>query len=407
MLPTVQIQTPPDVIDLGRGDPSLANLPLESIHESAKARLTGSDNSFLQYGTEQGDGYFRRALADFLTRGYGFDVPPETLFITNGISSALELTCTLFTQAGDTIFVEEPSYFLALKIFADHRLNVVALETDEDGLVPASLEEKLAGLRPRFLYLIPSFHNPSGHTLPQARRDRIVELAKQHNFLIVADEVYHFLNYGSPNAERPEGSRRSGLSQGKTFGTVGNSNYAPQTFKPFAFYTDSENIISLSSFSKILAPGLRLGWIQAHPNIIARFASCGLLDSGGGMNPFTSALVRGVVESGGLEKNIGRLRLIYQEQVAVMDEALRLHVPESVYQNPRGGYFFWVRFPSHVDTRELRQKASTFKVDFRPGALFSSRGELKNYMRLCFVHYEKEEIVEGITRLKECLLDTR
>lgn len=121
MLPTTQIQTPPDVIDLGRGDPSLSNLPLDLIHQSAQARLAGSDNSFLQYGTEQGDGYFRRALADFLTRGYGFDVQPESLFVTTGISTALDLTCTLFTQAGDTIFVEEPSYFLALKIFADHR----------------------------------------------------------------------------------------------------------------------------------------------------------------------------------------------------------------------------------------------------------------------------------------------
>ena len=373
MVPTVQIQTPPDVIDLGRGDPALANLPLDLIHASAHARLTGSDNSFLQYGTEQGDGYFRHVLAGFLTQGYGFTVPPENLFITNGISSALDLTCTLFAQAGDTIFVEEPSYFLALKIFADHRLNVVALETDENGLIPASLEEKLAVSRPRFLYLIPSFHNPSGHTLPQDRRDKIVELAKEHNFLILADEVYHFLNYGS------------------------------QVFKPFAFYTDSENVISLSSFSKILAPGLRLGWTQAHPKIIERFAACGLLDSGGGMNPFTSALLRGIVESGGLEKNIGKLRRIYQSQVSVMDEALRLHLPKTGYQIPQGGYFFWVRFPSHVDTRELRQKSPAFKVDFRPGPLFSSRGELTNYLRLCFVHYEAGQIQEGVLRLKACL----
>lgn len=373
MFPTVQIQTPPDVIDLGRGDPSLANLPLDLIHESARARLTGSDNSFLQYGTEQGDGYFRLALANFLTQGYGFDVQPENLFVTNGISSALDLICTLFTQAGDTIFVEEPSYFLALKIFSDHCLNVVALDTDEDGLVPASLEEKLAGSRPRFLYLIPSFHNPSGRSLPQSRRDRIVELAKADDFLIVADEVYHFLNYGS------------------------------QTFKPFAFHIDSANIISLGSFSKILAPGLRLGWLQAHPDIVRRFVTCGLLDSGGGMNPFTSALVRGLVESGGLEKNIGKLRYIYQEQVSAMDEALRLHLLEAVYQIPQGGYFFWVRFPDYIHTRELRKQAPAFKVDFRPGTLFSSRNGLQNYMRLCFVHYDKEKIREGVLRLQHCL----
>ena len=121
------------------------------------------------------------------------------------------------------------------------------------------------------------------------------------------------------------------------------------------------------------------------------------------MNPFTSALVRGVIESGGLEKNIGKLRQVYQEQLSAMDEALRLHLPFAVYEIPQGGYFFWLRFPNHVNTRELRKKAPAFKVDFRPGTLFSSRNGLENYMRLCFIHYEEDEIREGVLRLKECL----
>ena len=161
MLSTVQIQTPPDVIDLGRGDPSLAYLPLDMIRESALARLSASDNSFLQYGAEQGDRNFLVALANFLTSGYGFDVQPESLFITNGISKALDLICTLCTQAGDTIFVEEPSYFLALKIFEDHHLNVVIIETDENGLIPASLEEKLAESRPNSFISSRAFTTPA------------------------------------------------------------------------------------------------------------------------------------------------------------------------------------------------------------------------------------------------------
>src|SRR5258706_2167445 len=373
MLSTVQIQTPPDVIDLGRGDPSLAYLPLNLIRESAQARLMESDNSFLQYGAEQGDGHSLVALANFLTSGYDFDVQPENLFITNGISKALDLICTLCTQAGDTIFVEEPSYFLALNSFEDHGLTLVTIEPDETGLDPASLEEKLAESHPKFLYLIPSFHNPSGRTLSPERRDRLAQLAKEHDFLIVADEVYHFLKYGS------------------------------QIFKPLAFYPASESVISLGSFSKILAPGLRLGWLQAHPNIIKRFTSCGLMDSGGGMNPFTSAMVRGILESGGLEKNIGKLRQIYQNQASVMDEALRLHLPDAVYEIPQGGYFFWLSLPDPINTIELRKKAPAFKVDFRPGALFSSRNQLQNYMRLCFAHYDKAQIEEGILRLKECM----
>ena len=374
-LPTIQNQVAPGVIDLGLGDPPLSLLPLDLIREAAQTRLSQHDNSFLQYGVEQGDGNFRLVLADFLTKGYGFDVKPESLFVTNGISKALDLICTLFTQAGDTIFVEEPTYFLALKIFADHHLNVVSIDTDENGLVIESLEEKLAEFHPKFLYLIPTFQNPTGTTLSQERRDRLVKLAQKHNFIIAADEVYHLLSY----VQKPP--------------------------KSFAAYIDAENVISLGSFSKILAPGLRLGWLQAHPEKIKRFNTCGFLDSGGGLNPFTSAIVCGVIESGGLENNINKLIDIYRSRIHVMDSALRQHLPALEYSTPHGGYFFWLRLPEDIDAKELRKQAPEFKVDFRPGELFSSRGELKNYMRLCHVHYEEKEIEEGIMRLKQCLED--
>jgi 2-aminoadipate transaminase len=372
-LSTIQNQVAPDVIDLGLGDPPLSLLPLDLIRDAAQARLSQDDNSFLQYGAEQGDGNFRFALANFLTKGYGFKVNPEDLFVTNGISNALDLICTLFTQAGDTIFVEEPTYFLALKIFADHHLNVISVDTDENGLIIESLEEKLAEFHPKFLYLIPTFHNPTGATLSQERRDRLVQLAQEHDFIIAADEVYHLLSY---NQEPP---------------------------KSFAAYIDVENIISLGTFSKILAPGLRLGWLQAGAEKIKRFNTCGLLDSSGGLNPFTSAIVRGVIESGGLENNIHKLIDIYRSRIQVMDSSLRQHLPDTKYSVPQGGYFFWLRLPEDTDTKELRKKAPEFKVDFRPGSLFSGNGGLKNYIRLCFVHYEEKEIEEGITRLGQYL----
>lgn len=370
---TIQSPIPPDVIDLGLGDPPLSLLPLDLIREAAQARLSQNDNSFLQYGAEQGDGYFRIALADFLSKGYGFDVKPESLFVTNGVSKALDLICTLFTKAGDTIFVEEPTYFLALRIFSDHHLHVISVDTHENGLIIEALEEKLAEFRPKFLYLIPTFQNPTGGTLPLERRERLVELAQKHDFMVVADEVYHLLSY---TQEPP---------------------------KPFAAYIESENVISLGSFSKILAPGLRLGWLQAGPDKIRLFNTCGLLDSGGGLNPFTSAIVRGVIETGGLENNIKQLTDIYRSRLHVMNSSLRQHVPDVEYIVPGGGYFFWLRLPEEVDAKVLRQNASMFKVDFRPGTLFSSRGALKNSIRLCFVHYEEPEIEQGILRLRQCL----
>ena len=372
-LAVVQSQTSPGMIDLGLGDPSLSLLPLELIRAASEVRFAGKDPSFLQYGTEQGDAYFRLALAEFLGERYRFPVESDRLFVTNGVSNALDQICTLFTQPGDTIFVEEPSYFLALRIFTDHNLHVVSIQTDEDGLVIEALEDELARSQPKFLYLIPTFQNPTGMTLSQKRREGLVQLAQERNFMIVADEVYHFLNF---------------------------TDTSPQ---PFAAYTDIENIISLGSFSKILAPGLRLGWMQAHPQKIAQFVSCGLLDSGGGLNPFTSAIVRGVIESGDLKKNIDKLVLIYQARAKVMDSALKQYLPDVKYRLPQGGYFFWVNLPDQMDASVLQQKAEAFKVGFRPGARFSSQGGLSDYIRLCFVHYEPEEIEQGILRLKKCL----
>jgi len=372
-LQTVQNPIPAGFIDLGLGDPQLSLLPLEQIRAAAQARLSQNDPSLLQYGAEQGDGPFRVALAGFLSKGYGFPVDPRDLFVTNGVSGALVLICSLLTRPGDTIFVEEPTYFLALRIFADYGLRVVSIETDQDGIRPERLVEELSRSRPSFLYLIPTFQNPTGHTLTPERRERLVQIAGDHAFTIVADEVYHFLSYTSTPP------------------------------RPFAAYTATGNVIALGSFSKILAPGLRLGWLQAHPDRIRHFTDCGLMDSGGGLNPFTSAIVRGVIESGGLDSHIAMLKEIYGARVKVMDAALYHYLPQLTYTIARGGYFFWARLPDQVDASVLRQQARSFKVDFRPGIQFSSRGGLKNYLRIGFAFYAADDLVEGIKRLKQCL----
>ncbi len=304
---------------------------------------------------------------------YGTRVDPGLLFVTAGASSALDLICTLYTRPGDIIFVEEPSYFLALRIFEDHGLRAVPISMDDDGLRLDALDEKLAEFRPKFIYTIPTFQNPSGRTLSQARREKLVERAQRSNFLVVADEVYHFLPY---------------------------TQTPPLSFATFA--EDVEQVISVNSFSKILAPGLRLGWIQAHGAVIKRLAGSGLLDSGGGMNPFTSALVRGLIESGGLEKNITHLRMEYARRLNALDAALRQYLPAAEYTLPQGGFFFWVHLPG-VDAPELRRKAQGFNVDLRQGPLFSSRMGKQDHVRLSFCFYGPEAIEEGVKRLGDCL----
>jgi 2-aminoadipate transaminase len=200
----------------------------------------------------------------------------------------------------------------------------------------------LAQEQPKFLYTVPTFQNPGGFTLPEGRRDKLVQLSQEHDFIIAADEVYHFLNYSD------------------------------RQVKPFAAYADLETVISLGSFSKILAPGLRLGWLQAHPEVIKRLVTSGLLDSGGGLNPFTSAIVRELLEAGDLENNIASLIAAYRSRLAAMETALRRELPQAEFVTPEGGFFFWVRLPG-VDAEQLQQKALEVQVGFRPGVHFSSQ----------------------------------
>jgi DNA-binding transcriptional MocR family regulator len=366
-LTITQTNLSPDMIDLGLGN------PFEVLHQAAEAYFASGDPRSLQYGLEQGDGYLRRSLVNFLTTAYGTPVDPGHLFVTAGASSALDLICTLYSRPGDMIFVEEPSYFLALRIFEDHGLNVVSIPMDDDGLRLDALEGMLAETRPQFLYIIPTFQNPTGRTLSSARREKLVDWAQRYKFLIVADEVYHFLPY----------------------------NQAPP--KPFAaFSRDVEQVISVNSFSKILAPGLRLGWIQAHETVIMRLAGSGLLDSGGGMKPFVSAVVRELMDTGKLTENISLLRQEYAQRLGALDAALRQHLPTAEYVLPRGGFFFWVRLPD-MDTAALRRKAQSSNVDLRQGELFSSNKGMQDFMRLGFCSYASEEIEEGIKRLSGIL----
>lgn len=372
-LPITQINFRPGVIDLGMGNPDFDLLPISLLQKSAELYFASQDPRPLQYGIEKGDGYFRRSLAEFLSTKYGSNVDPSQLFITAGASSALDLLCTLYTQPGDVIFVEEPTYFLALRIFKDHGLEAVSIPMDAEGIDVDIVEQMLADFSPKFLYTIPVFQNPSGVSLAPGRREKLLKLAQRENFLVIADEAYQFLNY---------------------------SQSQPGSFAPDS--KDVEQIISVNSFSKILAPGLRLGWVQAHKKVITRLSSCGLLESGGGMNPYTSVLVRGLIDSGGLDENIANLHNTYSLRLEAMDSALQKYLPQSDYNKPEGGFFFWVKIPG-VNAAELRPSANEHKVDFRQGILFSSQLGMDEYLRLGFCFYDPENIVEGVLRLKICL----
>ena len=367
---TVQLNIPPEMIDFGVGQPSPGLLPLALMKEAAAHRLGSGDASLLAYGAEQGDGYFRLALARFLSAHYQVPVDFDDLFITAGASQGLDLICTLFSRPGDTIFVEEPSYFLALRIFADHGLNIVSLPMDAHGLIVDAVEEKLSRHKPAFLYTIPTFHNPSSVTLAADRRERLVQLSRQHQLLIVADEVYHLLSYAD----------------------------APPL--PLAGRIEGNPVLSLGSFSKIMAPGLRLGWIQGGAQLLHRFTGCGLLDSGGGLNPFTSGVMRSAIENGLLESQLTTLKTEYRRRKTALVNALRDNLPNAVrFVEPGGGFFIWLEFPAAVDTNQLLSAALEQNVGFLPGIKFSAHNGLKNFARLSFSYYDVAQLEEGARRL--------
>jgi DNA-binding transcriptional MocR family regulator len=363
------------MIDLGIGQPSPALLPVDALAEAADHCTRSPGRVLLSYGAEQGDPGFREALAVFLAGIYGGAVDPARLLVTNGASQAIDLVCTLFSRPGDSILVEEPTYFLARKIFADHALNPVALPMDDHGLVIEAVQEALDHVRPAFLYTIPTYHNPTSRCLSAARRDALARLSRDRGLTVIADEVYHPLAY----TETPP--------------------------PPLAAAIDSApDIVSIGSFSKILAPGLRLGWLQAAPAVIERIVRCGLLDSGGGLNPFTSGVVRSALEIGGVERTLGRLRQTYAARLKAMGAALRAHLPAGVrFVQPAGGFFIWLTLPEGTDTTAMRASAQGRNVDFMPGPRFSSADGLKNCLRLSFAYYDAPDLVRGVERLSDVL----
>jgi len=367
------------MLDLGLGDPAPELLPLEALGVSAGRFFAAGEAEALQYGAERGHPGLRRALAAFLAPRYGAAIDPEAMFICHGASGALALLCTLYTRPGDTVLVEEPTYFLALRIFADHGLRVKPLTMDAHGLdveaVAAALADPPAKGRVAMLYTVPTYQNPSGRTLPVERRARLAQLSHEHGFLLAADEVYHLLRYdGTESGGPPPGA--------------------------FSGYTQYTTVASIGSFSKILAPGLRAGWVIAHPETIARLAGCGLLDSGGGLAPLTGALLCDCVERGALGENVARLQRAYAARRDALHAALQQYAPQFQYSLPQGGFFFWLRLPG-ADTAALRPQARAAGVDFRPGERFSPRRALNEYLRAGFSFYDEERLAEAARRLGE------
>lgn len=375
-LPDVQYVLRPGIIELRSGHPDLALLPARGLLKAAQIVLEQEALNALSYGVEQGPGRLIRQLCSWLEAEEGQASPPRQMMITGGSSHALDMLCKLFTRPGDIALVQCPTYYLALRIMHDdHQLAFMPIPEDVDGMKVDALERTLSSLqrqgrKARLLYLVPTFNNPSGTTLNYERRQQLAKLARHHDLLVVEDDVYHQLWYDD----------------------------AP----PPSIYTlvPAGPLIRLGSFSKILAPGLRLGWMQAAPEIIERCVNSGVLESGGGVGQFTSHVVAAFIELGLLDQQIKILRKIYRRRRDILVNALKNHLPDAChFEKPGGGFFVWLKLPWGTDSLKLLPSAEAAGVSFVPGVRFHTDGRGQNHFRINFTMVSVEELEDGARRL--------
>ena len=378
-LPNVQLFLRPGVVELSWGHPDLALLPVDGMRQATQLALERDGTAALSYGAEQGPGCLIEQMCARLGCLEGTEPPPEQMMITGGTSQALDILCTLLTQPGDVVLVESPTYHLALRVLRDHDLALMPVPTDDGGLRVDALEEILAALQhqgrqARLLYMVPTFSNPTGATLATERRAALLALAQRTGLLVLEDDVYHELWYDAPPPP------------------------------PLYSLSPGGPVVRLGSFSKVLAPGLRLGWMLAAPEIIRRCTGSGMLDSGGGVNHFTAHVVAAFVELGLLDRQVEMLRAAYRQRRDVLLDALAHHLPEECrWAHPGGGFFVWLRLPRGVDSAALLPAAEAKGVSYVPGARFCADGGGERYCRLAFTLVSPEDMVEGARRLGAAL----
>ena len=354
--------------------------PITDLIAACEQTLREGGTLALQYGPAQGYGPLIDYLRVKIQRDEGLSLSRDHLTITAGCAGALDAIARLFTKPGDAILVEAPTYHDALSVFRDHDLRLFQVPMDEDGLIIEAVAQRLedlrrAGERPKFLYTIANFQNPTGVTLSTERRPQLIALARAHDLRIIEDDVYRDLCY--------EGDVPLSL---------------------FALDETHETVIRVGSFSKILAPGLRLGWVTAAPKIIERMTHCGLRSMSGGANPFASHVVAAFCARGLLEPHITHLREIYRARRDATLAALSRSMPPGItWTHPRGGFFVWITLPAPLLAREVITAAEQRGVTCLPGDLFFAESGGEHNLRLAFSYLSLEDITQGIAALSDTI----
>jgi 2-aminoadipate transaminase len=382
----LKLTSQPDVISFAGGLPAPELFPVKEMEAAMQRVLVQHGSQALQYSTTEGYEPLREWIVTKMAQ-YGIEAAPENVLITSGSQQALDLIGKVLLNPGDRVLTERPTYLGALQAWRAYQADFVTVPIDDDGLRTGATLEKALSTGPKFMYLLPNFQNPGGVTLPLGRRWEIIAVADRYGIPIIEDDPYGELRYEGEHIPPLVVLDARKLDLGNSDGRN----------------LINGNVIYLSTFSKTLAPGLRLGWMVAPTSVIEK---CVMAKQG--MDLHTSSLVQmiayEVVKDGFLKEHINHIRRIYRERRDVMLAAMSRYFPPEVHwTRPQGGLFLWVTLPEWLDAAEVFNKAVANKVAFVPGTPFFSDDGGHNTMRLNFSNARPEQIEVGIRRLGEVL----
>jgi 2-aminoadipate transaminase len=381
-LASVQAAGPPGTISFIYGLPDPDTFPIHDVQRAADQVMQERPHLALQYGPEQGYGPLIDYLRGKLHREEGLELERPQIMLTGGSTQALDHLCTIFSRPGDLVLVEAPTYHETLQLFRDHGLRPLQVSTDGHGLQVEALTECLEtlarrGERARFLYIIPNFQNPSGITLEGNRRPAVLNLAERFDLLILEDDVYRDLVYEGevpPSLFALDGGRR---------------------------------VLRIGSFSKILAPGVRMGWLMGPEGLIERLIGSGLRCMGGGANPLVANILATYCQQGLLEPHIEHLRQVYSERRDVALAALAAHMPGGTsWTEPRGGFFIWLTLPESLRASQVAEQAREARLLIPVGDPFFVEPPASQHLRLAFSYVTPQKIHQGVETLGQVLKAT-
>ena len=371
-----------DIISFAGGLPAPEYFPTQQILRATRRALEQHGSEALQYGVSDGFLPLREMLVRHLVR-YGIVCELENLLITTGSQQALDLIGRVLIDPGDTVIVEEPTYLGALQAWSPYGAEYITVPTDDEGMRVDAVADALRATHPKFIYALPNFQNPSGATLSNKRRLELVRLADEYEVPVIEDDPYGQLRY--------EGKHESSLFALEAYKACLESDGVN--------FPMARNVIYMSTFSKTLCPGLRVGWVVAHEDVINRMA---LAKQGTDLHTSTFAQVVAyeTARGGFLDRHVRQLRHVYAEKRSTMLAAMQAHFPPGVvWTRPSGGLFIWVTLPKGMDSREVLKQAIEDEVAFVPGCDFYACGGGENTLRLNFSKPTLDEIEVGIKRL--------